>query len=123
MNKEERQEYVAKNRRKFWALELLWEELWRKEKVWRDLRRWSKQILLEQTGKVILAREIISSALEESIKQVDEKDKQRVRRESRKMEVIDKEREERRCRARRKSDNARKERERMDWELVKKDEI
>ena len=56
------------------------------------MRRWSKQILLEQTGKVILAREIISCALEESIKQVDEKDKQRVRRESRKMEVVDKER-------------------------------
>ena len=79
ISREERQEEVAKSRRKFWAEEMLWEELWKQVKLRSDLKRWSKQILFEKLGKVLLTRNILYSVVDHSVNQKIEKDRKKIK--------------------------------------------
>ena len=68
----ERVEEVAKSKRKHWALEILLEELWRKEKERRDVKRWSKEILLNTLWKIVRVRSLLFNTIGIVIETVEE---------------------------------------------------
>ena len=53
IDKETRQEEVAKKNRSFWAKDLLMEKIWDRVKLRQDILRLSKKILLEEWRKVM----------------------------------------------------------------------
>ena len=63
-DREDRQEQVASSQRKFWAQQLLLERFWQFVKRRKDLKRWSRQPLLENFEKVTQMREIIVDTID-----------------------------------------------------------
>ena len=54
LDRQERKERVVSGNRKFWAGELLLDSLWKRVKLRKDTKRWSKEILLDRWRKVMI---------------------------------------------------------------------
>ena len=75
IEREERQERVAKSRRRFWAKDFILEHLWSKLRERQEVQKWAKQLILSRLEKVIRCRVITTSLIEKSIDEVDQKEK------------------------------------------------
>ena len=80
-----RQEEVAKNRRRFWAEEILLSSLWDKIKLRKELTKWSKDILMNKLTQVILMRQMIINLgdvvvekVEKKVERLNESEKRRI---------------------------------------------
>ena len=67
IDRQERQEEIARRQRSFWARDILLKELWERIKRRRELLRWSRQILTVELEKVIQVRRLIFVVLEEAV--------------------------------------------------------
>ena len=75
LDAEDRREAVAKSSRSKWATEILMEELWARVKKRRDIRRWSRQIILDKTNKVILCNRVIRNLVADLVDKSEEEAK------------------------------------------------
>ena len=76
---EDRHEVVARASRARWAQDLLLDLLWARVKMKRDIKRWSREIILSKLDKVILNRNIIFHLVDRIVEdKEEEKRKKRV---------------------------------------------
>ena len=73
IEKEDRLERIAKSKRKFWAREILLQELWKKVKERGEMKKWATDLITMETEKVlkcriILTNHIIGNCIEEVMK-------------------------------------------------------
>ena len=65
LDKEDRDERVARGSRKFWAEDMLMESLWIRVKDRKNIKRWPKQIIIAEFMKVISCREILNNLVDD----------------------------------------------------------
>ena len=71
--REERQEEIAKKKRKFWTRDLLLEGLWKRVEFQKEVARWSQEILFKIISKVKMISSLTHEILERVEREVDKK--------------------------------------------------
>ena len=71
LDRDKRAEEVATKQRLFWVKELLLNKLWERAKTRRNVRKWSKELIIEEFKKVIVIKSIISQSIDDCVEVIE----------------------------------------------------
>ena len=90
-DKLDREEQVAKASRRFWAEEILLQEVWKREKLRKELRKWMGNLLINEFQQVILMKDLLIDLTNRMVDSVEEnrRKERKIKATSKKMDLLE----------------------------------